>query len=238
MKRFRFEDGGDIVEDIRHKYGFDGDLVEIYATNPGPTVHKWHHYLPLYDRYFSRFRGSAVRFLEVGVNKGGSLQVWRKYLGEDAVIFGIDIRESCAELDGQAGRVRIGSQDDPDFLDSVVSEMGGVDVVLDDGSHQMPHVRKTFEHLFPKLAEGGIYMVEDLHTAYLRRFGGGLTRNSNFFAFVRELTDDLHHWYHRGEPKYPDLSAELGGIHVHDSIAVFEKQKVHKPVHSWVGDAR
>ncbi|KAG1649487.1 putative 14 protein in nqo3 5'region [Nymphon striatum] len=117
----------------------DGDLLDIYAGNEGVKVHKWHHYLPLYDRYFGQYRNTPVKFLEIGVNNGGSLQMWRRYLGPDAVLCGIDINPDCAQYDGQSGMVRIGSQDDPEFLAEVVKEMGGVDVVLDDGRTK-PHV--------------------------------------------------------------------------------------------------
>ncbi|MEX0284818.1 MAG: class I SAM-dependent methyltransferase [Paracoccaceae bacterium] len=235
MKRFRFDPDADVAEDIRAKYGYDGDLLNIYAGNKGAIVHKWHHYIPIYDRYFGPYRGTAVRFLEIGVNKGGSLQMWREYFGPDAVIYGIDIKKSCAELDGQAGQVRIGSQADPEFLSEVVAEMGGVDVVLDDGSHRMPHVRASFESLFPQLNDGGVYMVEDLHTAYWEKFGGGFRSSSNFFRYLRELTDDIHHWYHPKKVRHPGLRDKISGLHVHDSIAVIEKQPVHRPCHSWVG---
>lgn len=235
MKRFRFEEGGDIVGDIRGKYGFDGDLLQIYAGVTGAVVHKWHHYIPIYDRYFAARRGTPVRFLEIGVKNGGSLQMWRDYLGDDAVLFGIDIDPDCARYDGQAGQVRIGSQDDADFLNKVVAEMGGVDVVLDDGSHRMAHVRASFEALYPLLAENGTYMIEDLHTAYIRRFGGGFASKANFFRFVRELVDDMHRWYHDRDMHHPGLGDHIAGLHIHDSVVVIDKAPVHAPVHSWVG---
>lgn len=235
MKRFRFEEGADVAQDIRDKYGFDGDLLKLFAENKGVVVHKWHHYIPIYDRYFGPFRGTKVRFLEIGVNKGGSLQMWRRYFGEDATLFGIDINEDCAKFDGQAGQVRIGSQADPEFLNKVVDEMGGVDVVLDDGSHQMAHVRASFEILFPRLAENGVYMIEDLHTAYFPKYGGGYRSGDNFFRFIRELTDDMHRWYHKKGMRHPDLGGQFSGLHIHDSIAVIDKQPVHRPTHSRVG---
>lgn len=235
MRRFRFDEEGDVAEDIRQKYGFDGDLLKLFAGNKGVVVHKWHHYIPIYDRYFGPFRKTDVRFLEIGVNKGGSLQMWRRYFGKKATLFGIDINEDCAKFDGDAGQVRIGSQADPDFLDKVIAEMGGVDIVLDDGSHRMPHVRASFEHLFPKLTQGGIYMIEDLHTAYSTSFGGGYRSGANFFRFVRELADDMHHWYHNKGLRHPDFGDAVSGVHIHDSIAVIEKEPVHRPVHSRVG---
>jgi len=232
MKKYRFPEGGDARADVRDKYGFEGDLLDIWASNAGVSVHKWHHYIPLYDRYFSPWRGKAVRFLEIGVNKGSSLQMWRRYFGDAAVIFGIDINPSCAQYDGQAGQVRIGSQTDVAFLDSVVEEMGGIDIVLDDGSHQMAHVRATLAALFPKLANEGLYMIEDLHTAYFPSFGGGFREKANIFNLARKLIDDMHRWYHRKGLAVPALGGAFTGIHIHDSIMVIEKNEVHPPVHS------
>ncbi|MFP4406572.1 class I SAM-dependent methyltransferase [Rhodosalinus sp.] len=235
MKKYRFEEGADVTADIREKYAYDGDLLAIYSGNEGPEVHKWHHYIPLYERYFAPFRGTGVRFLEIGVAKGGSLQMWRRWLGGEAVIFGIDVNPDCARFDGQAGQVRIGSQTDTAFLDFVVDEMGGLDLVLDDGSHRMGHVRKSFEHLFPKLAPGGVYMIEDLHTAYWPKFGGGYGARANFFRYMAKVADDMHHWYHDRGERREGLGAQVSGMHIHDSIAVFEKGPVHWPVHSRVG---
>lgn len=234
MRKTRFT-GTDIAANIRDKYGYSGDLLDIFVGNQGPVVHKWHHYIPLYDRYLGQYRGTSFKFLEIGVSKGGSLQMWRKFFGPDATIMGIDINPDCARFDGQAGMVRIGSQDDPEFLSRVVAEMGGVDVVLDDGSHRMEHIRASFEHLFPRLSTPGLYMIEDLHTAYWTKFGGGLDSPRNFYRYLGDLIDDMHGWTHAGTPKVPGAQGSITGIHVHDSIAVLEKAVAYTPVHSRVG---
>jgi cephalosporin hydroxylase len=232
---FLFPPEGDVRADIAERYGYAGELLDIYAANKGAVVHKWHHYLPLYDRYFGAWRGRPVRFLEIGVAQGGSLQMWRRWFGPAAVIYGIDIHPNCARFDGQAGRVRVGSQADPAFLEAVVAEMGGVDLVLDDGSHRMEHVRASLEALFPRLAVGGTYMIEDLHTAYLPKYGGGYHADGNFFNAVRQLIDDMHSWYHACAPHHAALSGLVTGVHVHDSIVVLEKGKAERPTHSRVG---
>ena len=234
MQSSRFE-GTDIRADILAKYGYDGDMSRLFAENQGPVVHKWHHYIPIYDRYFGAWRGKPLRFLEIGVSQGGSLQMWRNYFGPQAIIFGIDVNPACAQYDGQAGSVRIGSQDDPAFLQSVVAEMGGIDVVLDDGSHRMDHIHLSLEALFPHLSTEGLYMIEDLHTAYWPAFGGGYQNKRNFFNVLRQLVDDMHRWYHDRAVNLPALGGEVSAVHIHDSIVVLEKARGHAPVHSRVG---
>lgn len=227
--------GPSVAEDIRTKYGFDGDLLRIFAANKGAVVHKWHHYIPIYDRYFAKFRSTPVRFLEIGVSKGGSLRMWREYFGSEAALYGIDIDPDCARFDGQAGQVRIGSQDDPTFLASVAAEMGGVDVVLDDGSHVMAHVRASLATLFPVLSTGGVYMIEDLHTAYWTNWGGGYGAAANVFGDLAMVIDDMHRPYHGRADRMPGVGPLVSGLHVHDSIVVLEKDAVFAPVHSQVG---
>ncbi|WP_371228252.1 class I SAM-dependent methyltransferase [Roseovarius sp. 2305UL8-3] len=229
--RFRFK-GDDVAKDIKEKYGFSGKLATLFKNNKGAVVHKWHHYIPIYDKYLSRYRGKSFKMLEIGVSKGGSIQLWRAYFGEDATIYGIDIDPNCAQFDGQYGQVRIGSQDDPDFLRAVIEEMGGVDVIIDDGSHRMDHIRTSLDTLFPLLAEDGIYLVEDLHTAYWPEFGGGPLENMNFFRTIGGMIDDMHKWYHDEQPQVPSTAGYVKAIHIHDSIAVLEKAKIVPPVHS------
>ncbi|MEM7270755.1 MAG: class I SAM-dependent methyltransferase [Pseudomonadota bacterium] len=198
-------------------------------------VHKWHHYLPIYERYFERFRSKSFRMLEIGVFKGGSLKMWRDYFGEKAQIFGIDINPECARFDGQSAQVRIGSQADPDFLNDVIDEMGGVDVVLDDGSHDSHHIRETLSVVYPRLSVGGVYMIEDLHAAYWPKFSGGYHATSSFMNDVKSIIDDIHHWYHDEGQVNAATSGAVSSLHVYDSIVVLEKETVRPPRHTKVG---
>jgi cephalosporin hydroxylase len=235
LRGMMFPRDGDVRADLLERYGYQGELGEIYASNQGAAVHKWHHYLPIYEHYFAAWRDRPVRFLEIGVWMGGSLNMWRRYFGPEAVLFGIDIDPKCADEDGKHGVVRIGDQSDAAFLKAVVEEMGGIDVVLDDGSHRMDHIRASLAVLFPLLADHGTYMIEDLHSSYWPSFGGGREARDNFFGMVRELTDDMHAWYHDGDRQHPEISGSVTGIHVHDSIVVLDKGVVPSPVHSSVG---
>lgn len=216
-----------------------GPIEQAYFAHDGLRIHKWHHYLPLYDRYFAPYRNSArapLRMLEIGVNHGGSLELWRGYFGPDAIIYGVDINPKCAALDTKDGtRVRIGSQADPAFLKSVVAEMGGVDIVLDDGSHIAEHMNISFDILFPLLSEGGLYVVEDLACAYWTKFGGGYRKPTTFIERAKTLNDDIHHWWHRHGVKVASAKGMVSGIHVHDSVIVIEKNKVETPVNSRIG---
>lgn len=202
---------------------YGGRCAEIFFNHGGPGIMKWLHYLPIYDRIFKPYTGRPVRFLEIGVLAGGSMHMWREYFGPFATIFGIDINPDCAGYGRDAGQVRIGSQNDPEFLRAVVTEMGGLDIVLDDGSHVASHQRSSFDVLFPLLEHGGLYVIEDLHTSYWPDYEGGLKRSGTGVEFLKDKIDLMHrHYFTQGANRFDQL-APIASIQFFDSIAVVEK---------------
>ncbi len=223
----------DTVVDRAH-----GELSRIFFAHRGRVISKWVHYLEIYERHFApfRIRDAPVTMLEIGVAKGGSLQMWREYFGGRATIFGVDIDPNCANRVSPPNQVRIGSQDDPDFLRAVIAEMGAPDIILDDGSHIPRHQRASFDVLFPELKYGGLYVIEDLHTAYWPGgFKGGYRRRGTAIELVKDMIDDLHAWYHRHSTTTPGKD-EIGAIHVYDSMVVIEKLRKWQPGHLKVGE--
>lgn len=216
--------------------GQPSDLERLFLETRSPSVIKWLHYLPLYERYFGPFRGRPVRMLEIGILNGGSIGLWRKYFGPDATIFGIDINPECAERVHAPNQARIGSQADPEFLRRTVAEMGGVDIILDDGSHVASHQRASFQALFPLLAEGGLYVIEDLHTAYWPdMFEGGYRRPGTAIEEAKKLIDDLHHWYHPNG--FATVAQDMvTGVHFHDSVLFIEKGRQARPAIAQMGE--
>ena len=210
-------------QELRRNY--TGTVSDLFFENKERLVHKWLHYLPIYDRSLGPYAGSAVRMLEIGVYQGGSLDLWRKFLGPGAVIFGIDIDAGCAQFDGIAGKVRIGSQDDPVFLRKIVQEMGGLDIVLDDGSHVASHQRASFEVLFPLLSDSELYIIEDLHTSYWPWLGGGLRRKGTGIEFLKSKIDDMHRHYLDKDMNSEKFIPEIESIQFFDSIAVVVKKR-------------
>ena len=218
-----------------------GPMSELFAQHQGRQVTKWSQYFDIYDQVLSPYRagfpgapGGAtrpLRFLELGVFQGGSLELWREFFGADAAIMGIDIDERCAGVARADLPVRIGSQADGAFLKSVVNELGGVDVVLDDGSHVAKHQRASFDALFPLLTPGGLYIVEDVHTSYWADFGGGFRRPGAFIEVAKGLVDGMHSWYHRGPLGTRSKMARdlVRSVTFFDSVVVIEKARRTRP---------
>ena len=207
-------------------------VEEAFFAQDDRVANKWHHYLEVYDRHLSRYRATGVRLLEIGVFQGGSLQMWRRYLGDAARIHGLDINPRCAQIDDPGLTVHIGSQIDRALLRRIVDAMGGIDVVIDDASHISEHQIATFETLYPLLAPDGVYIVEDVHASYWPELGGGLRAPAAFMEYAKALLDRLHARYvldpdpAARDPGFADVTY---GISFHDSMVVFEKRPKGAP---------
>ncbi|MGI8809821.1 MAG: class I SAM-dependent methyltransferase [Acidimicrobiales bacterium] len=193
-----------------------------FLDNRGRVIHKWTHYFPVYERHFARFVNRPCVFWEIGVSEGGSLQMWKRYLGPYAQVVGIDIDPRSDFAEDQIA-VRIGDQSDTAFLQEVIDEFGTPDVVLDDGSHLMHHLTTTFRYLYPRLAPDGVYLVEDLHTAYWEEYGGGLGHPDSFVELAKRCIDEFNAEHARGAVAPSTFTAGTLSIHFYDSIAVFER---------------
>ena len=221
-----------------------GDIARAWQRIP--DGHKWLGYFPTYERVFSEYRGRAPTVLEIGVNLGGSLRLWKEYFGPDTTIVGIDITPACAAFENVEERVfvRIGDQSDPGFLASVVEEFGPFDIVIDDGSHVVSHQIASFNALFHKgVAAGGLYLVEDLETSYWGHKTGQRDIDIGFHDFTAAIVDERHAIYRSS--LYPDfvlntvagqtrdvslIATIVQEVRLFESIAVFYRNDVLPPV--------
>jgi hypothetical protein len=202
-------------------------LYHSFLTNQGKTAYKWVHYFPAYERHLEKFKNQSIVFWEIGVLHGGSLDLWKGLLGPLAVIVGIDINPNCARNEDRQVRIRIGSQSDTVFLQSVIDEFGPPDVVLDDGSHLMNDMRVTFEYMYPRLNNNGVYIIEDMECCYQPSMGGGLKSKNSFMEYCKNLLDELNGY------RVPEVCTEFTkstySMCFYDAIAVFEKMRRIKP---------
>lgn len=215
----------------------EDELFGYFRTNrAGRVLDKWVHYFPIYSRHLAPYRGRPVRVLEIGIYQGGSLDMWRWYLGEQATFVGIDIDPRAREATDPRHVVEIGDQTDADFLRRVAEEHGPFDIIIDDGGHEMRQQIVTAETLFPLLAEGGLFLVEDCHTSYWDSHGGGRKREGTFMEWVKDRVDDVNGYHSPGavDPLWTD---QVDGIHCYDSVVVLDKKARFAPFAEQVGHA-
>lgn len=208
-------------------------LWAAFLDHKGRVAHKWTHYFPAYEQHFGRFVNRPCVFWEIGCGQGGSLQLWKRYLGPYAQIIGLDILPGAKAFAEDQIEIRIGDQADESFLQSVLDEFGPPDVILDDGSHAMGDLSRSFRYLYPRMSSTGVYFVEDLHTAYWEEYGGGLRRPESFIEVSKTLIDELNAVHGRDAIVPSAFTATTLSIHYYDSVVVFERgrhQRRHAPM--------
>ena len=217
-------------------------LIEAARQKKKGTIRKLANYYAEYDFMFAGYKDRPIRLLEIGVQGGGSLYTWKEFFPQ-AEITGIDIDELCQKYEGENIKIYIGSQEDSIFLKSVEDKEGPFDIVIDDGGHTMKQQIVTFNTLFPLLKEGGIYVIEDLHTSYWSEFGGKKGRTYSAIGLIKKIIDGMHYWaiqspraslLNRIKNKIKPLQIKpsrydnVRAIYVADSIAFFLKETVKK----------
>ena len=177
-------------------------LHQLYAEHTGKVSDKWSLYLTEYDRVFDAYREKPVRLLEIGIQNGGSLEIWSKYFSNASILIGCDINPDCARLSYADPRIGVivGDANARDTVTQVFSRCPQFDILIEDGSHRSSDIIKTFALYFPRLTEGGIFIAEDLHCSYWEQFEGGLFDPSSSIAFFKNLADVINH-EHWGIPK-------------------------------------
>lgn len=184
------------------------------------NAHKKEEFLALYDKHFSSIKDNKLRFLEIGVQFGGSLDIWRNFFRGDFELVGVDILPECKRYESEHVKIEIGDQENPEFLE----KLGSFDIIVDDGGHKMTQQQVSFKHLFPKLKHGGIYVIEDLHTSYWPEF----MNDTPTTEFLKTFIDDINSWATeiggRSNLTFHPNPYEIASMHVYESIVFIYKK--------------
>jgi len=192
------------------------DLAIITSKNGKAGTDKGfggHNYTMIYTDYFEEIRNNKLNIVEIGVQYGGSLQLWESYF-PNASITGIDIDKQCIKnvKDRNLNRttVLIGSAAEQSIVNELqLKYSDGIDIIIDDGSHQTSDQLKSFELLFPLLKDFGYYFIEDVYPAY---FG------SQFLDYCLNLVkNDVYHWDAKRNVGY---SFEGGSFYAKNIISI------------------
>lgn len=135
------------------------EIALQYGTDKSSAVH---NYTRHYEKYFRAFRDQPINLLEIGVQTGASLRMWKEYF-PNAQIYGLDYYDCEPFLEERISMFQ-GQQADVKVLEEVAKIP--FDVIIDDGSHKNVDVLISFEYLFPRMKVGGIYVIEDLNVCY------------------------------------------------------------------------
>ncbi len=195
----------------------DGELL-IHVRAARRRVVKWAHFLAIYEQLLAPYRGRPITLVEVGVGDGGSLEVWRSYLGPSARIIGIDLDPAARHLEADGFEIIIGDQSDPELWERQLTDVGPIDVLIDDGGHTSVQQIVTVACGLAHVRDGGVIVVEDTHTSYMPDdypSPAGL----GFMQFAQHVVDVLHLRNHFVTATAEDAAGLGRAIH---SVGFFE----------------
>jgi len=179
-----------------------GNPLRAYfqAHTEGRGIWKWDVYFDAYHAAMQSFVGKPVKMLEIGIYSGGSLPMWKTYLGEHAQIYGLDIEQGCKEYEEDRVTVFYADQSDQRQLRQILRITGSLDIVVDDGSHLPDHQIASFEAIFPNMNPGGVYIIEDVCGIHNRftDYLSGLTKSMCAMNFAGDKgalpTSTIQRW--------------------------------------------
>ena len=132
-----------------------GELLTLHGSDKDTT----HSYGKLYEQKFIRYQyDDPISILEIGMQYGHSLNAWREYFPK-AQVWGVDIEDKILTHDASINYV-IGNITSIYVRNILAGQY--FDVVIDDGSHQLPDVLSAFDECWNKVKPGGFYLIEDV----------------------------------------------------------------------------
>lgn len=150
-----------------------------------------HNYIPVYEGYMSSVQEKNICLFEIGIDKGRSIKMWRDYFPE-AVIVGIDIKESSIQYYGDRVYTIVADQRNKKDLEHIVEIFPSFDFIIDDGSHKSYDQVFSFLFLFEYLKSGGVYFIEDTHTSFISQFNRSKYEGGSCFDFFVELAKGMN----------------------------------------------
>jgi len=200
------------------KINLNSNIFKIFSEVEKFTT-KWESYFNVYEKIFQSYKGKKITFVEVGVSTGGSLQMWRKYFGENARIIGVELNPEAKKLEADGFEIFIGNQSDPSFWKKFYETVGKIDILLDDGGHKNIQQISTVHNSLPFINNNGLVVVEDTHASYLSEF-----KNPSYFSFINycnKIIESIHRRCRALNKKTNIYSDKIFSVNFYESITVF-----------------
>lgn len=121
--------------------------------------------IDVYEQLFAARRMQVKTIVEIGVESGNSLRLWRDYF-PNAQVWGLDRDAGAVHQQGERIKVLVGGQQNIPFLQDVCEKVGPIDIVIDDASKVIVWTLTSFRLLYPRVVEGGVYILEDSICTY------------------------------------------------------------------------
>lgn len=143
-------------------------LDDLALTTNTDRSSCFHDYFSFYEQLLEHFKDKPITLLEQGVLSGDGLRTWNQWFTHPkAKLWGIDIEDHFDPAGYSRIEVRHGSQADPQFMFKVIEEIGkDIDICICDAGHFADQQWDAFKILWPHIAKGGFYCIEDTHAGW------------------------------------------------------------------------
>ena len=188
--------------------------LDIYKCFKESKLHssKSDIYFNIYNELFHKYRNKKITFVEIGVKWGGSLLMWKNFFGNEARIIGIDLYPETKKLEKHGLEIFIGDQSSDVFWKNFFSEVGNIDILLDDGGHTNENQILTVNNVINNVNDNGLIVIEDTSSSYNRKHFN--PSKYSFINYSKFLIDDL---YGKNEEKFK-LEGVIKKNSLNDSI--------------------
>ncbi len=163
-------------------------------------------YAPIYHALFKNLRHAPIHLLEIGIGTvlpnvycsmyghdlpgyrpGASLRAWRDYFAHpDARIYGMDVQPDTTITDEPRITTLLCNSIDTKRVNETLAGKH-FDIVVDDGSHIAEQQITTFKNIWPFLAKGGLYVLEDVNRVDHNQGRILVDHKAAFDAFMTEI---------------------------------------------------
>ena len=165
-------------------------IFKFFKSSPKYSI-KWSNYFEIYENILQKFVNKKVTLVEIGIGDGGSLFMWRKFLGKKAKIIGIELNPEAKKLEKYDFKIFTGDQSDPQFWKKFYKKNGKIDILIDDGGHTNLQQVTSFMESINHINDNGVIIVEDTHTSYMNYKGFKNPSKYSFINFSLNIIENL-----------------------------------------------
>jgi hypothetical protein len=121
-------------------------LETNFSKYPTDKKFDFHNYTRQYESLLRDFRDKPIKYLEIGVFNGGSINAMKETFLNAQRIVGLDIDPRCKKYEDTSKNifVEIGNATESDFIKKITDKFGTFYIILDDGSNINKDVIQSF----------------------------------------------------------------------------------------------
>ena len=128
-----------------HTSGTDKEFVHYYVSN-------------FYQNTFQPIQQDKIHLFEIGTCTGASLKRWKEFF-VNGKVEGVDNedRRIAEYIDSEITYHRVDA-----YEQQFVNSLSNFDIIIDDGPHTLGSQLAAINLYYPKLKDGGIFVIEDI----------------------------------------------------------------------------